>query len=117
MGNKPYRNGIMNAPLKCRAPVRSPPSTKVSAKATGGITKAATVGIENWFERGQLPLSSSVREYKLLQSSASNMMAVKHLTKSTNAKNAVKAAAPVLLAITLRHYLYFRLLVLFPSLQ
>ncbi len=52
MGNKPYRNGIMNTPLKWRAPMRLQPSTKVSATVTGGITKAATVGIESWFKRG-----------------------------------------------------------------
>ncbi len=38
-------------------------------------------------------------EDKLLHSSASNMMAVKQNTKSTNAKNVVKVAAPVLLAV------------------
>ncbi len=47
----------------------------------GGITKAAT-GMENWFERGQLPLSFSMQENKLSYSSASNMMAIKHNTKS-----------------------------------
>ncbi len=89
MGNKQYRNGTMNAPLKWRAPMRSPPSTKASATATGGITKAATVGIKNWFERGQSPLSSSMQEIMLLYNSASNMMAIKHNTKSGYAKNAV----------------------------
>ena len=77
MCNKLYRNGIMNAP----APMRSLSSMKVSAMATGGITKAAT-GMENWFVRGQLPLSFSVQENKLLYSSASNMMAVKHNTST-----------------------------------
>jgi hypothetical protein len=71
---------------------------KVSATATRGITKVAT-GMENWFERVQLPLSSSVQENKLLYSSASNMMAVKHNTKSTNTKNTVKVAALVPLAV------------------
>ncbi len=50
--------------------MRSPPSTRVSATATRGITEAVTVGIKNWFERGQLPLSSSVQEKKLWYSSA-----------------------------------------------
>ncbi len=67
--------------------------------ATRGITKAATVGIENWFERGQLPFSSSVRENKLLYSSASDMMAIKHNTKSAKSKNAVKTAALALLVV------------------
>ncbi len=80
--------------------MRSPPSTKASTMATRGITEAATVGIKNWFERGQLPLSSSsVWENKLLYSSASNMMAIKHNTKSANTKNTVKAAAPTPLAV------------------
>ncbi len=77
MCNKPYRNGIMNALV----PVRSLPSMKVSAMATGGNTEADT-GMENWFERGQLPLSFSVQENKLLYSSTSNMMAVKHNTST-----------------------------------
>jgi hypothetical protein len=51
------------------------------AMATRGITEAATVGIENWFKSGQLPLSSSVQENKLLYSSASDIMTVKHNTK------------------------------------
>jgi hypothetical protein len=67
--------------------------------ATGGITEAATVGIENWFERGQPPLSSSVQGNKLFYSSASNMMNVKHNTKSANTKNAMKAASLVPLAV------------------
>ncbi len=79
--------------------MRSPPSTKASTKATGGITKAATVGIESWFKRRHLPLSSSMREDKLLYSSASNMMAAKHNMKIANAKNAVKAAAQAPLAV------------------
>ncbi len=95
IGNKPHRNGIMNVPLKLRAPLRSPPSTQASATATGVITKAATVVIENWFERGQSPLSSSVREDRLLYSSASDMMAVKHKTT----KNTVKTSAPVPLVV------------------
>ncbi len=97
MCNKPYRNGIMNAPLKWRAPVRSMPSMKVSATATGDITNTAT-GIENWFERGQSPLSFSVQENKLSKSSARNMMAIKHNTKSANANNAKEAAALASLA-------------------
>ncbi len=74
---------------------------KSSAMATRarGITKAATVGIKNWFKRGQMPLSSSMRENKLLYSSASDIMAVKHNTKIVNAKNAVKAAAAAPLAV------------------
>jgi hypothetical protein len=75
--------------------MKSLPSTKASAMATGGITEAATVGIENWFKIGQLPLSSSVREDRLSYSSASDMMAVKHKT----AKYAMKAAAPAQLAV------------------
>ncbi len=75
--------------------MRSPPSTKASTTVTGGITEAATVGIKNWFERGQLHLFSSVREDRLLCSSASDMMAVKQKTT----KNAVKAAAPAPLAV------------------
>jgi hypothetical protein len=78
--------------------VRSPPSMKVSTMATGGITKAAT-GMKNWFERGQLPLSLSVQENKLSYSSASNMMAVKHNTKSTNTNDTKEAAALALLAV------------------
>ncbi len=66
--------------------------------ATGGITKAAT-GMENCFERGQLPLSFSVQENKLLISSARNMLAVKHNTKSANANNAKEAAAMAPLAV------------------
>ncbi len=81
MGKKLYRNGIMNAQLKWWAPVRSPPSMKASAVATRGITEAATVGIKNWYKRGQLPLSSSMQENKLLYSSASDIMAVKHSIK------------------------------------
>ncbi len=72
---------------------------KVSAKANGVITKAATVGIENWFQRGRLPLSSSVRENKLSYSSASDMITIKRSTKSANAKNAMKAAALAPLAV------------------
>ncbi len=72
---------------------------KASTTATWGINKAATVGIGTGFESGQSPLSFSVRENKLLYSSASHMMAVKHNTKSPNAKNAVKAAAPAPLAV------------------
>ena len=68
MGNKPYRIGIMNAPLKGRKPVRSLPSINANATAIRVITKAATVGIKNWFKRGQLPLSSSEQEKKLLNS-------------------------------------------------
>ena len=34
-------------------------------------------GSHSWFERGQLPLSFSVKEFKFLYYSASNMMAVK----------------------------------------
>jgi hypothetical protein len=71
---------------------------KASAVATRGITEAATVGIKNWFKKRQFPLSSSVRENKLLYYSASNIMAIKHNTKCANAKNAV-AAAPALLAV------------------
>jgi hypothetical protein len=67
--------------------------------ATGDIAKAATVGIKNWFKRGQSSLSSCMRENKLSYSSAKNMMAVKHNTKSANTMNAVKAAAPALLAV------------------
>jgi hypothetical protein len=67
--------------------------------ATRGITKVATVGTENWFKRGQLPLSSSVQKNKLLFYSASDTMAVKHNTKNANAKNAVKAAALALLVV------------------
>jgi hypothetical protein len=59
------------------------------------ITKAATVGIKNWFKRQQSPLSSSVQEDRLLYSSASDMMAVKHKTN----KNAVKAATPMPLVV------------------
>ncbi len=80
--------------------MRSPPSTKASALATGGIAiKASTMGIEKWFERGQSPLSYFVWENKLSYSSASNMMAVKHNTNSANTKNSVKAAAPAPLAV------------------
>ncbi len=60
---------------------------------------AATVGTKNWFKRGQLPLSSSVQENKLLYSSASDIMAVKQNTKNAYAKNDVKAAAPAPLAV------------------
>ncbi len=74
-------------------------SMKSSAMATRGITMAATVGTKNWFKRGQLPLSSSMWEKKLLYSSASDVMAVKHNTKNANTKNAVKAAAPALLVV------------------
>ncbi len=72
---------------------------KSSAMVTRGITEAATVGTKNWFKRGQLPLSSSVWEGKLMYSSASDTMAIKHNTKNANAKNAVKAAALALLAV------------------
>jgi hypothetical protein len=71
MGNNPYRNAIMNPQLKLLVPVRSPPSMKASTMATRGITKDQGRGIKNWFKRGQLPLSSSVWEKKLLYSSAS----------------------------------------------
>ncbi len=53
------------------------------------------MGIENWFKRGRLPLSSSLRDDRLSYSAACDMMAVKHKT----AKNAMKAAAPVPLAV------------------
>ncbi len=69
--------------------MRSLPSKKVSAMAIGCITKAATVWIENWFERGQSPLSSSMREDRLWYSSVSNMIGVEYKT----AMNAVEAAA------------------------
>ncbi len=72
---------------------------KSSAMAIRGITEAATLGTENWFKIGKLPLSSSVRAKKLLYSSASDTMAVKHNTKNDNAKNAVKAAAPAPLVV------------------
>ncbi len=75
--------------------MKSPPSTKASATTTGDITEAATVGIENWFKRGQLPLSSSMQEDRLSYSSANDMMAIKHKTT----KNAMKAAAPLPLAV------------------
>lgn len=82
--------------------VRSLPSAKASATATGSrIANAATAGIKNWFKRNQLPLSSSVRENKFSYSSASNMMAVKQDTKKPDAKNAVKAATPAPLAVVL----------------
>ncbi len=67
--------------------MRSPPSTKASAMATGGITKAATVGIGTDFERIQLPLSFSVWENNLPYFSASNMMAIKNNMKSANARD------------------------------
>ncbi len=57
------------------------------------------MGIKSWFKRGQLPLSSSMQENKLLYTSASDIMAVKHNTKKANTKNAVKAAAPASLAV------------------
>ncbi len=79
--------------------MRSLPSIKVCSSATGGIAEAATVRIENWFKRGQLPLSASVQENKLSYSSASNMMAVKHNTNSANTKNGVKVAALALLIV------------------
>ncbi len=72
---------------------------KASTMATRGITEAATVGIKNWSKKGQLPLSSSVLGNKLLYSSASDIMAVKHNTIRANTKNALKAAAPVPLAV------------------
>jgi hypothetical protein len=50
----------------CLKHIKSPPSTKASAMATGGITEAATVRIKNWFKIGCLPLSSSVWEDRLL---------------------------------------------------
>ncbi len=65
----------------------------------GSSPRQAQWGLRTGFEKGQLPLSSSVRENKLLYSSASNMMTVKHNKKSTNAKNDVKAAALALLAV------------------
>ena len=46
-----------------------------------------------------MSLSSSMRENKLSYSSASNMMTVKHNTKSANTKNAVKVAALAPLAV------------------
>ena len=58
--------------------MRALPSLKASTMATGGITEEATVGIKNWFERGQLPLSSSVQEIKFLYYSASNVTALPH---------------------------------------
>ncbi len=79
--------------------MRSLPSTKASATVTRDITEATTVGIENWFKRGQLTLSSSVQENKLLYSSSSHMKAIKHNTKIAITKNALKAAAPVQLAV------------------
>ncbi len=88
----------MNAPLKWSVPMRSPPSMKASAKATGGITEEGT-GIKNWLEREQLPLSSSMDENRLSYFPASNMVAVKHNTKSANTKNAMKVAALVPLAV------------------
>jgi hypothetical protein len=74
-------------------PARSLQSTNASVMATRGITEAVRVRIKNWFERGLLPLSSSVRENKLSYSSASNMMAVKQNTNSTNTKIAMKAVS------------------------
>jgi hypothetical protein len=76
----------------------SMPTMRVSAMATGGITKAAT-GMENWFEKFQSPLTFSLQENKLLYSSASNMMAIKHNMKNTNANNAKEAAALARLAV------------------
>ncbi len=63
-----------------------------------GHHRGSHSGNETWFKRGKLPLSSSAWENKLLYSSASDTMAVKHNTKNANAKNAVKVAAPVPLA-------------------
>jgi hypothetical protein len=60
---------------------------RASATATRGIAEAAT-GMEKWFKRGLLPLSSSVQENKLSYFKASNMMAIKSNSKSTNAKKA-----------------------------
>jgi hypothetical protein len=74
-------------------PARSLQSTNASATATRGITEAVRVRIKNWFERGLLPLFSSVWENKLSYSSASNMMAVKQNTNSANTKNAMKAVS------------------------
>jgi hypothetical protein len=74
--------------------MRSPPSTKVSTKATGGITKAATVKIKNWFERGQSPLSSSVQEINLLYSLASNMMAIKANAKKRQCQECHEGGSP-----------------------
>ncbi len=74
--------------------LRSPPSMIASAMATRGITEAATVGIENWFKRGQLPLSSSVQENKLLYSSASDIMAVKHNTNNGQRHECCESGSP-----------------------
>jgi hypothetical protein len=60
-----------------------------------GHHRGSHSGDQERFKRGQLPLSSSVREDRLLYSSASDMMAVKHKT----AKNAMKAAASAPLAV------------------
>ncbi len=57
------------------------------------------MGIKNLFERGQLPLYSSMQENKLSFSSASNMMAIKHNTKSAKSKDTMKVAAPAPLAV------------------
>ncbi len=73
--------------------MRTLPSLKASTTATGGITEAATAGIKNWFERQQLHLSSSMREFKFFYYSARNMTAIKHDTKNvlTPGGGAVKA--------------------------
>jgi hypothetical protein len=67
---------------------------KASTMVTRGITKAATVGIENRFKRGQLPLSSSVREKKLLYYSTSDIMAVKHNTKNSQCQECCEGSSP-----------------------
>jgi hypothetical protein len=56
-------------------------------------------GYQELVKRGQMLLSFSVQENKLMYSSASDMMAIKHNTTSANAKNAMKAAAPAPLLV------------------
>ncbi len=65
----------------------------------GSSPRQSQWGSRTGFERGQLPLSFSMWENKLSYSSASNMMTVKHYTKSANTKNAMKAAALAPLAV------------------
>jgi hypothetical protein len=94
MGNDPFRNGITNAQLKSREI-----STLHEIKRHGnkGHHWGSHSGDQELVQERTIALV--LLWNKLLYSSASDTMAVKHNTKNANAKNTVKAAAPAPLAV------------------
>jgi hypothetical protein len=76
-------------------------STHHETKCHGsqGHHQGSHSGDQELVQERTIALVLSTQENKLLYSSASDIMAVKHNTKYANTKNAVKAAALALLAV------------------